>query len=69
MKTFAIMIIWFGAGHGAQFDAERFDTIAECEAALAVVKNTLDRADVWGGDVIKCFEVQVIDESTGSIPN
>lgn len=32
-EAFAIMLIWFGSGKYAQFDAERYNSMAECQAA------------------------------------
>ncbi len=61
MKTFAIMIIWFGAGKYAQFDVEKFDTVVECEAAKDVMlKHTESRWTIGGpgADDVSCREVR-----------
>lgn len=29
----AVMFVWFGQGSTQQFDVERFETLAECEAS------------------------------------
>ena len=46
MKSFAIMIIWFGSGQYAQFDVERFDTFEECRAASSTIFERAGQS--WG---------------------
>jgi len=57
--TFAIMIIYFGSGHLAQFDTERYTDMAECQAARNVIIQ--EYADTWSPippeDII-CREVK-----------
>ncbi|MDW9808618.1 hypothetical protein GOA93_06175 [Sinorhizobium meliloti] len=57
-EAFAIMIIWFGSGKYAQFDAERYNSMAECQAAKKVIASQY--ADTWSpidpNDIV-CREV------------
>lgn len=42
-----LMLIYFGYGKYAQFDALKFDDMAQCEAARALVIQTY--APTWSG--------------------
>ena len=72
MKTIVIMIIWTGWSQTQMMDTQRYDSIAECEAAKTVIAN-----DKWGtfgssipADDIHCREVIVIDKKTDTgVPN
>lgn len=59
MTVSAIMVIWFGIGTVARFDVERFDTLAECEAAKAAIAENYNGG--WDGFIpaanIRCIEV------------
>jgi hypothetical protein len=60
MMNTAIMIIWFGVGQYAHFDVERFNTLAECEAAKVVLVEYADESWSRGSldaDRIECREV------------
>lgn len=59
MKT-AIMIIWFGTGHIAQFDTERFNSLQECLLARQAVLVEAAKSDRWtkpGPDDVTCTEI------------
>lgn len=61
MKTFAIMIIWFGSAQYGKFDTETYPTMAECLAArdvlIAYAGESWMRAQL-NADVIECREVR-----------
>lgn len=62
MKIIAVMVIWFGTGQYSRFDTERYDSMAECEAARMVIITTYQNP-VWEGAIpqgnVRCLEVDV----------
>lgn len=58
--TFAVMVIWFGYGHYAQFDTTRYNSMFECELAKKVL---VERYTGIGSritdDNIQCHEVTI----------
>ncbi|MDW9762193.1 hypothetical protein GOB02_21895 [Sinorhizobium meliloti] len=59
-EAFTIMIIWFGSGQYAQFDAERYNDLSECQAAKAAIVEQY--AETWSPidptDIV-CRQVQL----------
>lgn len=59
MKIFYVLVILTGSGHGESFGVDHYSTLAECEAAKAVITEHVEDTSPFFDKKIFCLEAKV----------